>query len=119
MMFDLFRRGSSTGVSNKLAADLLSSFAHRGLAHDSLAHNRASAEARLQQLDAVPTSPARAQALLECGIACLLQGETLAAFRHFKVAAAGASRGDGECYLLTLYYGLYCLFVTYDWAAGS
>jgi hypothetical protein len=55
-MFNQYQPSSSIGVSRP-AEGLLCSFAHRGLSHDDLDE----------------TSPARAQALLECGIACLLQ----------------------------------------------
>ncbi|KAJ3456887.1 hypothetical protein MRS44_016910 [Fusarium solani] len=116
-MFNAYHPGASFGVSI-LAKDLSASFTHRGLALSDLAHNRASAETHLQRFDPVQSSPARARALLECGIACLLQGETLAAFRYFKNAAA-ISYGDPGLYHLTLCYGLHCLFLTYYWAAGS
>ncbi|KAL6366215.1 hypothetical protein LRP88_00312 [Fusarium phalaenopsidis] len=116
-MFNAYHPGASFGVSI-LAKDLPASFTHRGLALSDLAHNRASAETHLQRFDPVQSSPVRARALLECGIACLLQGETLAAFRYFKNAAA-ISYGDPGLYHLTLCYGLHCLFLTYYWAAGS
>ncbi|KAJ9426040.1 hypothetical protein FOXG_07398 [Fusarium oxysporum f. sp. lycopersici 4287] len=117
-MFNPYHPGASAGVVSILAKDLSASFTHRALPLSDLGHNKASAEAHLHRFDPVQTSASKARAFLECGIACLLQGETLAAFGYFK-NAAGISCDDPGLYLLTLCYGLHCLFLTYYWAAGS
>jgi len=119
-MFMPYSPLSSAG-SARQSYDLLSTFAYRGLAQSNLGQNKALAESRLQahiQAAGAPNVPAKAQALLECGIAYLLRGETLLAFRYFK-DAAGANGSDGALYLHALCYGLHCLYLTYQWAAGS
>ncbi|KAH8204195.1 hypothetical protein TruAng_001615 [Truncatella angustata] len=107
------------GEVSKLAENLLSFFGHRGLNRDDLAAERASMEQRLQELQEFQEAdtPTKAQASLECGISCLLQGETLVAFEHFKKAAT--CHYDPGIHLQALCYGLHCLYMTYQWMAGS